>query len=100
MGVVGRPTRSGDRASGILGLSRDRVTMGGLSGMDPTSSPGISPDRAPDHRRTRLDAGPVVEVCRLVQRMPRLRFDEGRPTRRQADRLVFRGLESPPDRFD
>ena len=71
MGVVGRPIRSGDRAFAMLGLSRDLVRTGGLRGMDPTSSPGISPDRAPDHLRTRLDVGPVVEVYRLVQRMPR-----------------------------
>jgi cytochrome P450 len=41
-----------------------------------------------------------VSLGRLVQRMPRLRFDEGRPMRRRADSLVFRGLESLPVRFD
>jgi hypothetical protein len=41
VGVVGRPTRSGGRAFAILGLSRDRVTVGGLRGMDSTRRPGI-----------------------------------------------------------
>ena len=41
-----------------------------------------------------------VSLGRLVQRMPRLRFDEERPMRRRADSLVFRGLESLPVRFD
>jgi cytochrome P450 PksS len=40
-----------------------------------------------------------VSLGRLVQRMPRLRFDEERPLRRRADSLVFRGLESLPVRF-
>ena len=40
-----------------------------------------------------------VSLGRLVQRMPRLRFDEERPMRRRADSLVFRGLESLPVRF-
>jgi hypothetical protein len=40
-----------------------------------------------------------VALGRLVQRMPRLRFDEERP-RRRADSLVFRGLESLPVRLD
>jgi cytochrome P450 len=41
-----------------------------------------------------------VSLGRLVQRMPRLRFDEERPVRRRANSLVFRGLESLPVRFD
>jgi hypothetical protein len=32
--------------------------------------------------------------------MPRLRFDREQPTRRRANSLVFRGLESFPVRFD
>jgi cytochrome P450 PksS len=44
--------------------------------------------------------GPEVALGRLVRRTPRLRFDEGRPVRRRADSLVFRGLESLPVRFD
>ena len=41
-----------------------------------------------------------VALERLVRRMPRLRFDEGRPPRRRADNMVLRGLESLPVRFD
>ena len=41
-----------------------------------------------------------VALGRLVRRMPRLRFDEGRPLRRRPDSLVLRGLESLPVRFD
>jgi cytochrome P450 len=41
-----------------------------------------------------------VALGRLVRRAPRLRLDEGRPPRRRADSLVFRGLESLPVRFD
>jgi cytochrome P450 len=40
-----------------------------------------------------------VALGRLVRRLPRLRFDEGRP-RRRSNNLVFRGLESLPVRFD
>ena len=40
-----------------------------------------------------------VSLRRLVQRMPRLRFDPERPMRRRANSLVFRGLESLPVRF-
>jgi hypothetical protein len=32
--------------------------------------------------------------------MPRLRFDEERLLQRRANRLVFRGLQSLPVRFD
>ena len=41
-----------------------------------------------------------VALGRLVRRMPRLRFDDGRPLRRRADSLRLRGLESLPVRFD
>jgi cytochrome P450 len=41
-----------------------------------------------------------VSLGRLMQRMPRLRFDERRPLRRRADSMVLRGLESLPVRFD
>jgi cytochrome P450 PksS len=41
-----------------------------------------------------------VSLGRLVQRTPRLRFDEERPLRRRTDSVVFRGLESLPVRFD
>jgi cytochrome P450 len=41
-----------------------------------------------------------VSLGRLVQRMPRLRFDEERPIRRRANSLMFRGLEALPVRFD
>jgi cytochrome P450 len=41
-----------------------------------------------------------ASLGRMVQRMPRLRFDEDRPMRRRADSLVFRGLDSLPIRFD
>jgi pimeloyl-[acyl-carrier protein] synthase len=41
-----------------------------------------------------------VALQRLAQRIPRLRFDEGRPIRRRMDSLVFRGLDSLPVRFD
>jgi cytochrome P450 PksS len=41
-----------------------------------------------------------LSLRRLVQRMPRLRFDEERPTRRRAQSLASRGLESLPVRFD
>jgi cytochrome P450 PksS len=41
-----------------------------------------------------------VALGRLVRRLPRLRLDEGRPLRRRADSLGFRGLESLPVRFD
>jgi cytochrome P450 len=41
-----------------------------------------------------------ISLGRLVRRMPRLRLDEERPVRRQANSLVFRGLESLPVRFD
>jgi cytochrome P450 len=41
-----------------------------------------------------------VALGRLVRRLPRLRLDEGRPPRRRADSLGFRGLESLPVRFD
>jgi cytochrome P450 PksS len=41
-----------------------------------------------------------VALGRLVQRMPRLRFDEEQPPRRRVDSLVFRGLASLPVRFD
>jgi cytochrome P450 PksS len=69
-------------------------------------------DRA-DHRHLAFGAGPhsclgmtlarrelEASLGRLVQRMPRLRFDEGRPPRRRANSLVFRGLERFPVRFD
>jgi cytochrome P450 len=46
--------------------------------------------------RRELDAA----LRRLVQRMPRLHVDPERPTRRRANSLVFRGLESLPVRFD
>jgi pimeloyl-[acyl-carrier protein] synthase len=45
--------------------------------------------------RREMDAS----LRRLVQRMPRLRFDPERPTCRRANSLVFRGLESLPVRF-
>jgi cytochrome P450 len=41
-----------------------------------------------------------VSLGRLMQRMPRLRFDEQRPLRRRADSMVLRGLESLPVLFD
>ena len=41
-----------------------------------------------------------VSLRRLMQRMPRLRFDEQRPLRRRADSMVLRGLQSLPVRFD
>ena len=41
-----------------------------------------------------------VALGRLVQRLPRLRFDGERPVRRRADSLLFRGLEALPVRFD
>ena len=41
-----------------------------------------------------------VSLGRLMQRMPRLRFDEQRPLRRRADSMVLRGLRSLPVRFD
>jgi cytochrome P450 PksS len=41
-----------------------------------------------------------TSLGRLVQRMPRLRFDEERPIRRRTNSLTFRGLESLPVRFD
>jgi cytochrome P450 PksS len=41
-----------------------------------------------------------VALERLVQRMPRLRFDADRPLQRRSDTLAFRGLESAPVRFD
>ena len=41
-----------------------------------------------------------VALGRLVQRLPRLRFDAERPVRRRADSLLFRGLEALPVRFD
>ncbi len=66
-----------------------------------------------DSRHLAFGAGPHVclgmtlarreleaSLGRLVQRMPRLRFDAKRPIRRRADSLVFRGLESLPVRFD
>ena len=66
----------------------------------------------PDNRHLAFGAGPHVclgmtlarremdaSLRRLVQRMPRLRFDPKRPTRRRATSLVFRGLESLPVRF-
>ena len=46
--------------------------------------------------RRELDAA----LRRLMQRTPRLRFDPERPTRRRANSMVFRGLESFPVRFD
>jgi pimeloyl-[acyl-carrier protein] synthase len=65
-----------------------------------------------DNRHLTFGAGPHVclgmtlarreldaSLRRLVQRMPRLRFDRERPTRRRANSLVFRGLESLPVRF-
>jgi len=65
-----------------------------------------------DNRHLAFGAGPHVclgmtlarremdaSLRRLVQRMPRLRFDPERPTRRRANSLVFRGLESLPVRF-
>jgi cytochrome P450 len=41
-----------------------------------------------------------VSLGRLMQRMPRLRFDEQRLLRRRANSMVLRGLESLPVRFD
>jgi cytochrome P450 len=41
-----------------------------------------------------------VALGRLVQRLPRLRFDAERPVRRRADSLLFRGLEALSVRFD
>ena len=65
-----------------------------------------------DNRHLAFGAGPHVclgmtlarreldaSLRRLVQRMPRLRFDPERPRRRRANSLVFRGLESLPVRF-
>jgi cytochrome P450 PksS len=77
----------------------------------------IEPDRfdvgRADNRHLAFGAGPhlclgmtlarrelEVSLGRLMQRMPRLRFDEERPPRRRANSLVFRGLESLPVRFD
>jgi cytochrome P450 PksS len=66
-----------------------------------------------DNRHLAFGAGPHLclgmtlarreletSLGRLMQRMPRLRFDEQRPLRRRADSLVFRGMESLPVRFD
>jgi cytochrome P450 len=66
-----------------------------------------------DNRHLAFGAGPhlclgmtlarrelAVSLGRLMQRMPRLRFDERRPLRRRADSLVLRGLQSLPVRFD
>jgi len=41
-----------------------------------------------------------ISLGRLVERMPRLRFDEERPKKRRMDNLTLRGLESLPVRFD
>src|SRR5262245_43771353 len=77
----------------------------------------IEPDRfdigRADNRHLAFGAGPhlclgmtparrelEVSLGRLMQRMPRLRFDERRPRWRRADSLVLRGLESLPVRFD
>jgi cytochrome P450 PksS len=77
----------------------------------------VEPDRfdvgRADNRHLAFGAGPHIclgmtlarreldiSLGRLVQRMPRLRFDEERPVRRRADSMVFRGLESLPVRFD
>jgi cytochrome P450 PksS len=87
----------------------------GAANRDPEVFP--EPDRfdvgRADNRHLAFGAGPhlclgmtlarrelEVALARLVRRMPRLRFDEGRPLRRRADSLVFRGLESLPVRFD
>lgn len=66
-----------------------------------------------DNRHLAFGAGPHVclgmtlarreletSLGRLVQRLPRLRFDDGRPIRRRTNSLSFRGLESLPVRFD
>jgi cytochrome P450 len=77
----------------------------------------IEPDRfdigRADNRHLAFGAGPhlclgmtlarrelEVSLGRLMQRMPRLRFDERQPLRRRADSMVLRGLESLPVRFD
>ena len=77
----------------------------------------VEPDRfdigRADNRHLAFGAGPhlclgmtlarrelEVSLGRLIQRMPRLRFDEQRPLRRRADNMVLRGLESLPVRFD
>jgi cytochrome P450 len=77
----------------------------------------IEPDRfdigRADNRHLAFGAGPhlclgmtlarrelEVSLGRVMQRMPRLRFDEQRPMRRRADSMVLRGLESLPVRFD
>ena len=41
-----------------------------------------------------------TSLRRLVQRMPRLRFDPEQSPRRRTNSLVFRGLESFPVLFD
>src|SRR6516225_8054262 len=77
----------------------------------------IEPDRfdigRADNRHLAFGAGPhlclgmtlarrelEVSLGRLMERMPRLRFDEQRPLRRRADSMVLRGLQSLPVRFD
>jgi cytochrome P450 PksS len=87
----------------------------GAANRDPEVFP--EPDRfdagRADNRCVAFGAGPhfclgmtlarrelEVALGRLVRRMPRLRFDEERALRRRADRLVLRGLESLPVRFD
>jgi cytochrome P450 len=41
-----------------------------------------------------------VSLGPLMQRMPRLRFDEQQQLQRRADSTMRRGLESLPVRFD